>query len=114
MPTFAALADETQTRIIKTLAENNHSVTELVDVSTEEHLNVWLLPVSRVERRLGGRASFTWGGPQGSETELLEVTVFDPPHAIQYTSTVDARSYLRFDLEPDGDGTWLRFTNAIA
>jgi uncharacterized protein YndB with AHSA1/START domain len=32
-------------------------------VSTSEHLDVWLMPVSRVDARIGGRAAFSWGGP---------------------------------------------------
>jgi len=45
-------------------------------VSTSSHLDVWLLPVTSVERRVGGRCSFTWGGPDKPE-QVGEVTTFD-------------------------------------
>ncbi|HEY3140053.1 MAG TPA: SRPBCC domain-containing protein [Acidimicrobiales bacterium] len=81
-------------------------------VTTSEHLNAWLLPVTRVERRLGGRCSFTWGGPEEDGMQVGEVTDFDPPRLVTYSFTEPVSS-LRFDLEPDGsDGTWLRFTLA--
>ena len=89
-----------------------HSI-ELVweAVSTSEHLDVWLLPVSRVERREGGACSFSWGEPPDHpNTTVGEVTVFDPPKSIQYT-TKDG--FMRFDLEPDGEGTMLRFTHSF-
>ena len=80
-------------------------------VSTGEHLDVWLLPVSRVERRAGGQCSFTWGGPADHpEADTGTVTVFDPPNAIQYTMR---DGFMRFDLERDGDGTRLRFTHSF-
>ena len=81
-------------------------------VSTSEHLDIWLLPVTHVERRLGGRCSFTWGGPHKPE-QLGEVTVFDPPRAIQYTFG-DPRSFLRFELTPVAGGTDLAFTHSFA
>lgn len=78
-------------------------------VSTGEHLDVWMLPESRVERRLGGACAFGWGGsaddPMASKGT---VTTFDPPTAIQYT--FDDESFMRFDLAPAGDGTALSFT----
>jgi uncharacterized protein YndB with AHSA1/START domain len=39
-------------------------------VSTGEHLDVWLFPVTRVEQRVGGRATFTWGGPEELGVEV--------------------------------------------
>ena len=55
-------------------------------VSTPAHLDVWLLPVCEVERRAGGRCSFTWGGPADEGgSDVGTVTVFDPPNAIEYT-----------------------------
>jgi uncharacterized protein YndB with AHSA1/START domain len=81
-------------------------------VSTAEHLDVWLLPVSRVERHAGGACSFTWGGPADDPAvDVGTVTVFDPPNAIQYTMD---DGFMRFDLERDGDGTRLRFTHSFA
>ena len=79
-------------------------------VSTGEHLDAWLLPTSRVERRLGGACSFTWGSPEG-EPGASEgtVTVWEPPTAVQYTFADG--SWHRFDLIAVGAAaTSLRFT----
>jgi uncharacterized protein YndB with AHSA1/START domain len=81
-------------------------------VSTAEHLDVWMLPVTRVERHLGGRCSFTWGGPHKPE-QVGEVTEYDPPRAIRYTFG-DERSFLRFQLESVVAGTRLWFTHSFA
>jgi uncharacterized protein YndB with AHSA1/START domain len=78
-------------------------------VTTSEHLDVWLLPESRVEARLGGACAFGWGGSADDPAASTgEVTVFDPPSAVQYTYTDG--SFMRFELAPDGDGTRLAFT----
>jgi uncharacterized protein YndB with AHSA1/START domain len=85
-------------------------------VSTGEHLDEWLLPESRVERREGGACAFGWGSPADDPAASRGiVTVFDPPKTIQYSfdegsGVKDGGSYMRFDLEPDGDGTLLYFT----
>jgi uncharacterized protein YndB with AHSA1/START domain len=76
-------------------------------VSTGEQLDVWMLPTSRVERRVGGRCSFTWGAAEEEFMEVGEVTDFDPPRLVTYTF---ADSWMRFELEPEGDGTRLHFT----
>lgn len=79
-------------------------------VTTSEHLDVWLLPESRVEPRLGGRCVFGWGGPADDPAASTgEVTVFDPPTSVQYT--LDDGSWMRFDLVAEGEGrTKLAFT----
>jgi uncharacterized protein YndB with AHSA1/START domain len=81
-------------------------------VTTSEHLDAWLLPVSSVEARLGGRCSFSWGGPAEASIEGT-VTVFDPPHVVQYTFG-HPDSYLRFELSEDGSATRLRFHQSFA
>ena len=87
-----------------------HPVERVFDaVSTAEHLEAWMLPVTRVERRVGGRCSFTWGSPEEDFAQVGEVTEFDPPSAITYTFAEPAGS-MRFLLTPDGDGTLLHFT----
>ena len=78
-------------------------------VTTSEHLDVWLLPVSRVERRLGGTCSFSWGG-QAEASRPGTVTEFDPPRAVRYSL---GGGYLRFELEPTDAGTRLTFTEAF-
>ena len=80
-------------------------------VSTGEHLDVWLFPVTRVERRVGGRATFTWGGREEDGIEVHEVTEFDPPSAITFSSTEWPGAWMRIALTPDGDdATRLSFT----
>jgi uncharacterized protein YndB with AHSA1/START domain len=79
-------------------------------VSTGEHLDVWMLPESRVERRLGGACAFGWGDSADHPAATTgTVTVFEPPTAIQYSYS-DDWSYMRFDLSPVGAGTRLLFT----
>jgi uncharacterized protein YndB with AHSA1/START domain len=79
-------------------------------VSKEEHLNVWLFPVTRVEQRAGGRATFTWGGPEEDGVEVYEVSEYDPPRRITFKAE-GLPAWMRFELEPDGpDATVLRFT----
>jgi uncharacterized protein YndB with AHSA1/START domain len=78
-------------------------------VSTSEHLDVWLLPESRVEPRLGGRCAFGWGGPADDPVATTgEVTVFDPPSTIEFS--FEDGSTMRFDLARDAGGTKLSFT----
>jgi uncharacterized protein YndB with AHSA1/START domain len=80
-------------------------------VSMGEHLDVWLLPESRVERRLGGACAFGWGSSADDPAASVgTVTVFDPPRAIQYTFD-DGEKFMRFDLAPEGDGTRLSFVH---
>jgi uncharacterized protein YndB with AHSA1/START domain len=81
-------------------------------VTTSEHLDAWLLPVSRVEPRLGGQCAFSWGGP--AETAIDgTVTVFDAPHVVQYTFG-HPDSYIRFELSEEGLGTRLWFRQSFA
>lgn len=80
-------------------------------VSTGQHLDVWMLPESRVERRLGGACAFGWGGPADDPNASKgKVTAFEPPTAIQYTFADG--SFMRFDLAGHGAGdeTRLLFT----
>jgi len=79
-------------------------------VSVGEHLNVWLFPTTRVEGRVGGRATFTWGGPEEDGVEVYEVTEYDPPRRITFRAE-GMPAWMRFDLAEDGpDATVLRFT----
>jgi uncharacterized protein YndB with AHSA1/START domain len=82
-------------------------------VSTAEHLDVWMLPFTKVERRVGGRASFTFGSPADTGPENV-VTTFDPPNEIQYTGADEPRSFRRFQLATVAMGTQLTFTLAFA
>jgi uncharacterized protein YndB with AHSA1/START domain len=107
---LAVFVDRTTMRHDRTYPHTIELVWEAV--TTSEHLDVWLLPVSRVERRLGGVCTFSWGGPE-EQSIVGEVTEFEPPRVIQYTFG-DERSFLRFELAPDGDGTRLSFTQSFA
>jgi hypothetical protein len=83
-----------------------HSIERVWDaVSTASHLDVWMLPETKVERRLGGTCGFGWGGPA---EELATVTVWEPPTTVEYTH--GDGSYMRFDLEAHDAHTMLRFT----
>jgi uncharacterized protein YndB with AHSA1/START domain len=78
-------------------------------VSTGEHLDVWMLPESRVERRLGGACAFGWGGSADDPAASRgTVTIYDPPTAIQYT--FDDGSFMRFDVVAEVAATALSFT----
>lgn len=64
-------------------------------VTTTEEINAWLLPLAEVEPRVGGRCSFTWGGPRGSEMVGV-VAEYDPPRLVHYDLL---GSFLRFELD---------------
>ena len=81
-------------------------------VSQGEHLETWLLPVSRVDPRLGGEFLFTWGSPEGTEGQSTgTIDEFDPPRAIRYR---EGDGYLKFELEPVDGGTRLHFIQHFA
>jgi uncharacterized protein YndB with AHSA1/START domain len=73
-------------------------------VTDADQLNLWFMPVTEIEPRLGGRCLFSWGGRRqdGHEGEVL---VFDPPGRVRYGTDGGAIEFL---LEPTADGT--RFT----
>ena len=80
-------------------------------VSTGEHLDVWMLPESRVERRLGGTYAFGWGGSADDPHATRgTITVWEPPTAVQFTTTDEGGSFMRFDLAAEGASTRLLFT----
>lgn len=80
-------------------------------VSTGEHLDVWMLPESRVERHLGGACAFGWGSSADDPNATRStITVWDPPRTVQYTNDGEDGSFMRFDLRPEGSSTRLLFT----
>jgi uncharacterized protein YndB with AHSA1/START domain len=91
--------------------EYDHPIERVWDaVTMTEHLDAWLLPASRVERREGGKCSFSWGGPVEASMPG-EVTVFDPPRRVRYS---DPGGYIEFALEDLGTGrTRLTFLQHI-
>jgi uncharacterized protein YndB with AHSA1/START domain len=81
-------------------------------VTTSEELNLWFFPISRVEPRLRGAVSFTFGGPE-RKPPVGEVTVLEPLRRIRFQWRVPGAKtffpgYLEFALEPVPEGT--RFT----
>jgi uncharacterized protein YndB with AHSA1/START domain len=80
-------------------------------VTTSECLDVWLYPVSRVEPRLGGRCSFSWGSPEDPNATGT-VTRFEPPRQVRYE--LESSNFIQFDLEPVEGGTRFTFTQFFA
>ena len=77
-------------------------------VSTAEHLDVWMLPHCRVDRRLGGHWAFTFGGPDLAEAVTGAILAWDPPRLVDYGG-------MRFELEALAkDLTRLTFIHTIA
>ena len=77
-------------------------------VTTAEHMDAWMLPTCRIERRLGGVCGFGWGGPI-DESNLDTISVWEPPNHVEFLSP-DGVSYMRFDLDGDDRSTRLQFT----
>jgi uncharacterized protein YndB with AHSA1/START domain len=85
---------------------------------TSEELNIWLYPVTRVDLKLGGRASFTWGQPEHAP-QICKITKLKPPELIRFATTdkagrVDHKGYLQFELEPSGGGTRFTFIDKVS
>jgi uncharacterized protein YndB with AHSA1/START domain len=62
------------------------------------------------ELRVGGTLRFSFPGHELPDTEG-EVTEFDPPRRLAFWWGPEL---LRFELEPDGDGTLLRLTHVLS
>jgi uncharacterized protein YndB with AHSA1/START domain len=109
----APLAQFVDRLTMRYVREYTHPVELVWDaVTMSEHLDAWLVPECRVEPRLGGACSFSWGGPpEGASTGT--VTVYEPPRAVQYDIS-PGLGYLRFELEPIAGGTRLAFTLGLA
>lgn len=80
----------------------SHPINDVFEAITiTDDLNAWMLPICEVERRVGGRCAFTWGGPRGTEM-LGTVTVFEPPRTVHYQLE---DSFLRFELTAANEDT---------
>ena len=78
-------------------------------ITTSEDMDVWLLPVTQVEKRLGGRCSFSWGGDPVTDVESGTVDRFDPPRVVRYKLP---ESTLQFELSTVSGGTRLTMIHA--
>lgn len=77
-------------------------------VSTAEHLDHWMLPHCRVERKLGGAWAMTFGGPDIGEAVTGTIVAWDPPRLVDYGG-------MRFELEPLGKcATRMSFIHSFA
>jgi uncharacterized protein YndB with AHSA1/START domain len=77
-------------------------------VSTAEHLDAWMLPHCRIERRKGGAWAMTFGGPDLEQAITGTIVAWDPPRLVDYGG-------MRFELERVGEGeTRLTFTHTFA
>jgi uncharacterized protein YndB with AHSA1/START domain len=63
-----------------------------------------------VELRVGGRFVLSWQNP-GGPTMQATITELDPPRLLETGG--DVHGTLRWELEPDGDGTRLTFTSTL-
>ena len=75
-------------------------------VTSADHLNVWLLPVCRVDAREGGHCSFSWGAPE-DPTYDGHISIFEPMRRVRYETPA---GHIEFALAPVEGGTDLAFT----
>jgi uncharacterized protein YndB with AHSA1/START domain len=78
-------------------------------VTEPEELAHWFPATVTVDLRVGGAMTFDFG--YGGEPSPGEVTELDPPRVFAFVW--GAGDQLRFELEPAGDGTLLRFSHEI-
>jgi uncharacterized protein YndB with AHSA1/START domain len=74
-----------------------------------EHLRAWFPAEIHGEWVVGATLRFVFPNGEGPTIEGKVIT-YDPPSALGYTWGDDG---LRFELQPDGDGTALRFLNTF-
>jgi uncharacterized protein YndB with AHSA1/START domain len=79
-------------------------------LTEDEHLAAWFPTTIEGERAVGARLTF-----RHRDLDLPpmagEITAFDPPRLLELTWGGDE---LKFELEPDGEGTALTFTATMA
>lgn len=82
-------------------------------LTVPERLNDWFAEVTSGRMEAGGAVQLYFLG--ADYRSLARVETYDPPRAIAWTwSELDGSraSLVRFDLEPDGDGTRLTLTHS--
>ena len=75
-----------------------------------EHLRAWFPTTIDGDRRAGARLRFVFPNGEGPTIEG-EMVTYDPPRHLELRWGDEET--LRFELSPDGDGTYLRFVNRI-
>lgn len=73
-------------------------------VSEPAGLAAWFPATVEIDLRIGGRVAFSFGAGG-------EVTELDPPRLLAFTWSGE---HLRFELEPDGEGTLFRLAHTFA
>jgi len=72
-------------------------------VSEPAGLAAWFPATVEIDLRIGGQVTFSFGSDG-------EVTDLDPPRLLAFTWSGE---HIRFELEPDGDGTRFRLTHTF-
>ncbi|HEX9339844.1 MAG TPA: SRPBCC domain-containing protein [Thermoplasmata archaeon] len=94
-----------------------HPVDVVWEALTEsEHLARWYMTKAIIEARAGGRIEY-WSGP--AQVHVTgRILTWDPPRVFEHewnatlrADLPDERSVVRWELEPDGEGTILRLTH---
>lgn len=106
---LASFDDRLTMRHVRVYGHPVHRVWDAV--TTTEQLDVWLLPAAQIERRQGGRCSFSWGSPV-AESIVGTVAIFDPPRVVRYQ--FESGGFLQFTLEEVDGGTRLTFLQNFA
>jgi uncharacterized protein YndB with AHSA1/START domain len=91
-----------------------HPVDKVWAAVTEPALLIGWLAEAEVEPTPGGLVQLRWLNVKEPGQEILAkgtVTVFDPPHLVEYNTDIHGR--LRFELREDGEGCLLTFTCTI-
>jgi uncharacterized protein YndB with AHSA1/START domain len=87
-----------------------HPIEEVWEaVSRPEGLGRWFPAGVELDLRAGAAMTFTFPGAEG-EPMAGQVVAVDPPRLLEFLWEEDR---LRFELEPDGDGTLFRLTHQL-
>lgn len=96
----------TQLRFVRNLP---HAPEKVWEVLTEpEHLEAWFPTTIEGERAEGARLRFAF--PGGGDSMDGEMITFDPPRLMEFVWGDDV---LRFEIEPDGEGTVLTLVHSF-
>jgi uncharacterized protein YndB with AHSA1/START domain len=102
-------------RVIRFERRLDHPVERVWRALTEPgEIAAWLAVADPLELEEGGRVVLTWQNtdPDGNTAVARgTVSALDPPRLIEFDTDIHGR--LRWELEPDGDGTALTFTAEV-